>query len=145
MVFALVKVGGLMSTIDAASLTLEKVLDLRSRAHAAHVSNIANANVPNYKAKSIEFEADLQRAIEQVQNKAAPKIKQDTEIARSLASVEANIFENPDLAMSGDGNTVNVDQEQASLAKNYIGYQGAIKLLNKKMAMQKYVITEGGR
>lgn len=134
-----------MSMIDAASLTLEKVLDLRSRAHAAHVSNIANANVPNYKAKSVEFEADLQRAIEESQDKQAPMILKEQVMARNLASLDANIFDNPSLAMSGDGNTVNVDSEQAELAKNYIGYQGAIKLFNKKMAMQKYVITEGGR
>ncbi len=134
-----------MSMIDAASLTLEKVLDLRSRAHAAHVSNIANANVPNYKAKSVEFEADLQRAIEQADDKNSPMIRKDMQVARELASLDANIFDNPNAAMSGDGNTVNVDAEQSELAKNYIGYQGAIKLFNKKMAMQKYVITEGGR
>ena len=131
--------------IDAASLTLEKVLDLRSRAHSAHVSNIANANVPNYKAKVIEFEADLLRAIEQAGDKQAPMIQKNAEMARGLASLDANIFEDPNAAMSGDGNTVNVDTEQAELAKNYIGYQGAIKLFNKKMAMQKYVISEGGR
>lgn len=133
-----------MSTIDAASLTLEKVLDLRSRAHAAHVSNIANANVPNYKAKSVEFEENLQRALEHGEQKNT-LIQQETQVARDLASVDANIFDNPDAAMAGDGNTVNVDAEQAAIAKNTIGFQGAIKLLNKKMAMQKYVLSEGGR
>lgn len=133
-----------MSTIDAASLTLEKVLDLRSRAHAAHVSNIANANVPNYKAKSVEFESELRRAIEQSESKPN-LVQQNREAARDLASVDANIFDNPSAAMSGDGNTVNVDAEQAEVAKNYVGYQGAIKLLNKKMAMQKYILSEGGR
>ncbi|HVJ64597.1 MAG TPA: flagellar basal body rod protein FlgB [Bdellovibrionota bacterium] len=134
-----------MSMIDAATLTLEKVLDLRSRAHATHVSNIANANVAGYKAKTVEFEAELQRAIEHAEGKPVPMIRKDATVARDLASLDANIFEDGNAAMSGDGNTVNVDSEQADLAKNYIGYQGAVKLLNKKMAMQKYVITEGGR
>lgn len=133
-----------MSTMDVASLTLEKSLDLRARAHAAHVSNIANANVPGYKAKTVEFEAELQRAIEHA-DKKVPLIQKNNLAQRDLASVVGNLFDDPDAAMSGDGNTVNVDTEQAGLAKNYIGYQGSIKLLNKKMAMQKYVISEGGR
>lgn len=133
-----------MSTIDAASLTLEKVLDLRSRAISANVSNIANANVPNYKAKAFEFEAELSRAIENAESKKT-LVAERNQISRNLSSVNGNVFDDPNAPVSGDGNSVNVDKEQASLSKNYIGYQGAVKLLNKKIAMQKYVLGEGGR
>ena len=47
--------------------------------------------------------------------------------------------------MNGNGNTVDPDREQTEIAKNKIAYDAAVQLMNKKFAMQKYVVTEGGR
>ena len=43
---------------------VEKVLDMRLQRQNVVMSNIANVNTPKYKARRLEFEEDLQKAIE---------------------------------------------------------------------------------
>lgn len=130
---------------DVTQLTLEKVLELRTLAHQIHSSNLANANVSDFKAKKVDFESRLKDALEVSQRENDPIVKQELTAGKKIAVVEADIYEDPLAPMSGNGNTVNPDKEQAEIAKNMIGYQTAIQLLNKKIAMQKFVLTEGSR
>ncbi len=131
--------------VDATMLTLEKVLDLRSKAHSLHTSNLANSNVPEFKARKIDFEARMKVALDSMDGDNNPLLQREGVTAQRVDAVEADVYQDPLAKPSGDGNTVNVDKEQAEIAKNMIGYQGAIQLLNKKLALQKYVLTEGAR
>lgn len=130
--------------LDATMLTLERVLDLRSQKHALHTSNIANANVPDYKARKIDFEGRMQAAL-QVLEQDNPMLKREGQASAQVLEVTPDIYADPLAKPSGDGNTVSSDKEQTEIAKNMIGYQGAVQLLNKKFALQKYVLGEGGR
>lgn len=130
--------------IDATLAALERSLDFRSQAHAIHTSNVANANVPGYKARAVDFEFRMQEALSAL-NPEKPMLRRETDAAREIASIQADVYEDPLARPSGDGNTVNIDREQTELAKNTIAYEGAIQLLNKKMAMAKFAITEGAR
>ena len=130
--------------IDATMSVLEKALDLRMKAHAVHTSNVANANVPDYKAKSIDFDARMREALQALDSNE-PRLRREAETAQDISQVEADIYEDPLAKPSGDGNTVNMDKEQTEIAKNTIGYEGAIQLLNKKFALERQVLSEGGR
>ncbi len=130
--------------IDATWAALEKTLDLRTRAHSIHISNVANANVPDFKAKKIDFEQRMRTALDSLDSQR-PLIQREGAAESQISGIEADIYEDPLAKPSGDGNTVNMDREQTEIAKNMIGYQGAIQLLNKKMAMEKLVLGEGGR
>jgi flagellar basal-body rod protein FlgB len=129
---------------DATMFALEKALDLRMKAHEIHVSNIANANVPDYKARKIDFDARMQEAMHALDS-SDTMIAREAQAKDGLSRVEADVYEDPLAPMSGDGNTVNMDKEQTEIAKNTIAYEGALQLINKKFSMQKFVLSEGGR
>lgn len=131
--------------VDATQASLEKALDLAMRKHAVHTSNIANANVPGFKAKKVDFTDRLQEALETMDSKSINLMSKNIRSYQGIAEVQPDVYEDPLALMKGDGNTVNVDKEQAELAKNTIQYEGAIQLLNKKLALQKYVLSEGGK
>ncbi len=63
----------------------------------------------------------------------------------AIGRVGAEIYENPDISVNNDGNTVDMDKEMASLAENSLMYKAAVQLINKKMATLKYAATDGGR
>ncbi|MBS1982990.1 MAG: flagellar basal body rod protein FlgB [Bdellovibrionales bacterium] len=130
--------------IDATMAALEKSMDLRMRAHEIHASNIANANVPGYKAKRIDFDARMQEALDAMEGNA-PKVAREHEAMNRIQNVEGDIYEDPLARMSGDGNTVNMEREQTEIAKNTIAYETAIQLLSKKFMFQKQVLSDGGR
>jgi flagellar basal-body rod protein FlgB len=131
--------------LDATSIALEKALDLRMRKHEVHTSNLANSNVPDFKAKKIDFEARMAEALEASTDNQEPQIAVERQVKGAISGVRAEVYDDPFARASGDGNTVNSEQEQVELAKNQIGYQGAIQLINKKFAMARYVLSEGGR
>jgi len=130
--------------IDTTWAALEKTLDLRARAHSIHTSNIANANVPDYKAKKIDFESRMRSALEALDGET-PLLQREAASTAQVQSVDADIYQDPLAKASGDGNTVNMDKEQTEIAKNMIAYQGAVQMLNKRIAMEKFALAEGGR
>ncbi len=131
---------------DATLTALEKVLDLRTQAHQIHTSNLANANVNDFKAKKIDFDQRLRAALEPLSDQTGTtKVASEISAQNQLNQVVADVYEDPIAPMNANGNTVNPDKEQAEIAKNMIGFQTAVQLVNKKMALQKYIISEGGR
>jgi flagellar basal-body rod protein FlgB len=59
---------------------LERVLDLRMRAHEIYGSNIANANVPGFKAKKIDFEDRMREAVDALGQESRPLLDRETEV-----------------------------------------------------------------
>ena len=53
-----------------------------------------------------------------------------------------DIYDNPEGAMSNDGNTVDLEREMSNLAENTLIHKAALQLINKKLAQLKYA-TEG--
>lgn len=130
--------------IDATLSILEKSLEMRARAHEIHTSNIANANVPGFKAKKIDFENRLREAMGELEAPNEPMVQREGIVSGQVAEVRPDIYEDPLAKASGDGNTVNMEREQTELAKNTIGYEASVQLINKKFALSKYVL-DGGR
>ncbi|MBC86245.1 MAG: hypothetical protein CL677_03610 [Bdellovibrionaceae bacterium] len=63
----------------------------------------------------------------------------------SMANIKADIYDNPDVNMRNDGNTVDLEREMSELAENTILYKAALELINKKLGAIRYAATEGGR
>ncbi len=131
--------------VDATLSILEKALDMRMRAHEIHASNVANANVPGFKARKIEFEESLRGAAESLEIEGLPMRARESRAAAEVQDVSANLVDDPLAKASADGNTVNMEREQTEIAKNTILYQGTTQIISKKLALQKYVLSEGGR
>ena len=102
-------------------------------------SNIANAETPGFHAKKLDFEEALKRALD------LSTVLDRNEIDSAVKNVRADIYDNPDVNVSNDGNTVDLEREMASLAENTVLYKAAVQLINRKLGTMKYAVTEGGR
>jgi flagellar basal-body rod protein FlgB len=109
-------------------------------------SNIANAETPGYKAKKIDFEEALSRAVDihGLGEMSATHKDHFPVNGNSISKVRADVYDNPDITVTNDGNTVDLEREMAELAENSIVYNAAIQLINKKLAGLAYAATEGG-
>lgn len=109
-------------------------------------ANIANAETPGYKAKKLDFEEALSRAIDihglGKMNTAHPEHFPVN--GNGISKVRADVYDNPDITITNDGNTVDLEREMAELAENSIIYNAAIQLINKKLAGMAYAVSEGG-
>ncbi|RYZ77273.1 MAG: flagellar basal body rod protein FlgB [Proteobacteria bacterium] len=107
-------------------------------------ANIANAETPGYQAKKLDFEDALVRALDF--EDAKPETSSEGHMSTgpgAISRARADIYENPDVSVNNDGNTVDVEKEMTSLAENSIMYKAAIQLINKKMATLKYAASDG--
>jgi flagellar basal-body rod protein FlgB len=132
---------------DKTSSALAASLNYRLLRHNVTASNIANAETPGYKAKVVEFEDALARAVDLDGMRGMSASDPDHFIigSSSIGRERVTVEDNPDADVSNDKNTVDLDKEMTLLAENSVLYKAAVSLINKKMAMLKYGITEGSR
>lgn len=123
-----------MTLFDNTINTLSKSLDLQLVRQTVISDNIANAETPGFKARRVDFENELQKAVEATESGAmGPEIHQ----------VKAQITEDPHSELGQDLNTVDMDREMAAMTKNDIQYSAGTQLINKKFFFLKYAIGEG--
>ena len=106
-------------------------------------SNIANQNVPGYKAKRLEFEAALARALD-VDGEMAMKANDSKHFnvgAGGFSNLQPEVVEAANGVVSQDGNTVDVQDEMARQAENVVMDSAVVQLINKKLGLMKYIIN----
>src|SRR5690242_10529052 len=104
---------------------LNTTLNLRLMNQNVISSNIANADTPGYKAKTMEFESALRDALgvgDQV-----PTAGTDSKhiVHHATDPVQPEIYEDPNGVESLDGNTVDRAAEMAKMAENQILYDAS--------------------
>ena len=127
---------------DKTTDALATSLAMRQIRHNVTSANIANAETPNYHAKKVDFEDALARALDLDGNNSLSTSHQQHYAVGGKPAVEPGIYENPDIVVNNDGNTVDMEKEMSALAENSILYKSALQLINKKMAAMKYAISE---
>jgi flagellar basal-body rod protein FlgB len=109
------------------------------RAQRAEVisSNIANADTPHYKARDVDFSAAMQVARHQQQRSGLAM--QETEKHFGLAELTGQHikFRVPNQPDTGDGNTVDIQQEQSAFMQNALEYQMSLGFLDSKFSGMK--------
>lgn len=130
------------SLFDKTTDALATSLAMRQIRHNVTSANIANAETPNYHAKKVDFEDALARALDIDGNNSLSTSHGEHFAVGGKPSVEPGIYENPEVALNNDGNTVDMEKEMSALAENSILYKSALQLINKKMAAMKYAISE---
>ena len=105
-------------------------------------SNVANSETPGYKAKRLDFEKALARAID-----IDDEMKMNHSDSKhfnvgsgGFDNLEPEVYEDANGIVSEDGNTVDRDHELALMAQNRLMYEAAVKLLKKKYGMMKYAL-----
>lgn len=123
---------------------LHAALNLRLQNQAVISSNIANADTPGYKAQKLEFEDALRDALE-VSGKMQMEASDPEHFSTTdPETVEGYIYDNPNGVVNLDGNSVDRNAEQVSMAENQIQYDTATEALRRKLGLLKYAINEGG-
>lgn len=132
---------------DRTTDALGSSLKLRSLRHNVTSSNIANAETPGYKAKVVDFENALSRAID-LEGAATNGVASPDHFAigpGAISRARADVYDNPEVNVTNDQNTVDLEKEMATLQENSILYKAALQLINKKLGALRYAATEGGR
>lgn len=111
---------------DATTAMIGHGLNLSLTRQNALNANVANMDTPGYTPRDVDFAAALERAME-----------------TNSVSAEA-LIERPDKAPGVDGNRVDLDMQMARLSQNATLYTAGSKAMSRKLAMLKYVISEGG-
>ena len=109
---------------------LENMLDVSSLRHKVVANNIANVNTPGYKKMVVNFEGELEKAIENSSQKNFNKFEPKVLISEDVV----------DGTLRNDGNTVDMEKEVATLLKNTGFYKIYSQLLAKKFDLVKAAI-----
>ena len=105
-------------------------LHLRSRRNEMLASNIANAATPNFKARDLDFDAELKR-INKIGNIDTTNNVHFSSIQKRIG--QDSIYRLP-IHPSLDGNTVEMAVEQMQFSENVMRYQTTLTFLNNKIA-----------
>ena len=132
----------MINSEDQTLQALATSLNFRKLRQDVIASNIANAETPGYKARRIEFEDALARAVDVEKDKSlrVNNGKHYNVGGGGFNEIEPSIFDDPNGIVNESGNTVNRDQEMALMAKNKILFDASVQLLNKKLGLLKYAI-----
>ncbi len=134
-----------MNVNDKTLEALASSLNFRQMRQEIISSNIANADTPDYKAKRLDFESALARALD-VDGHLSMKSNSDKHYklgSGGFDNLQPEIYQDPNGIVSEDGNTVDRESELARMAKNKILYDASVQLLNKKLGLMKYAIQGG--
>jgi flagellar basal-body rod protein FlgB len=107
--------------------------------------NLANVDTPGYKRKTVAFEEYLSDALDNSSFKGTKTDKRHIDIGGSNAeSVSSRVqVDNSSLSYRLDGNNVDAENENASLAKNAIKYNALVQSLSSEIKRVKLSISEG--
>ncbi len=104
-------------------------LSLRSKRNKVLASNIANAATPHFKARDIDFDAEMRK----VQRDGPLRTTNEKHFpVLAKGSGKEMLYRQP-LSASRDGNTVEMNVEQMEFSENVIRYQTSLTFLNNRI------------
>lgn len=123
---------------------LHKGLDAAWLRNAVISNNIANVETPGFKSSRVNFETVFKQALEgggfqAKMTRAGHRDFGDPDVS----AVAAQVAENNATTMRMDGNNVDIDYENAELAKNYLYYNTLSEMLMSEYRKIDMAINEG--
>ena len=118
----------------------DKMLLFRTARASVLANNIANADTPNYKARDISFESMLSAERDRMQ--LAGDDDQHIAGESSFAQDDDLLYRNGSQP-SLDGNTVDMQREQAEFAQNSLQFDTSFMFLDRKISGMKKALTGG--
>lgn len=122
-------------------------LKIRADKMEVIAGNLANANTPGYKARGIDFQSAMNNAMKTTSaTQGGPSSLNRTHEnhiqggTKRPSEVEFRITDQPD---TGDGNTVDVQQERNAFLENGMRYEASLMLLNGKFSGMKKALSGG--
>lgn len=135
-----------MKLFDSTLSTLERSLDVRLMRHSVLAGNVANADTPGFKQQDLDF-GEAMRALEYAEGSAAPQRGEGTAVGglEGLAdqALRSAIKPVPGDVPGIDGNGVDIDHAMVAMAENSLKYSAAARAAGKKLAILRYVASDG--
>lgn len=136
-----------MFNLDAHFALHAQALQLSAKRAEVLARNIANAETPQYKAQDLDFKAALDLALKGGSQRSVAGANLLTTHANHL-SVDGQrvdpswrLQERRDVLPSLDGNTVDLQREQAAFAENAVRYQASLNFISSQMRGLMTAIT----
>ena len=126
----------------------EKALDASWLRNEVIADNISNVDTPGYKRKEVKFEEFLQKSMSDSWIKGFKTDARHFDIgntdSKNVKYLPIKVVvDNSNSSVRLDGNNVDIENEMATMAKNYIKYNVLIQNINSGFSMIKSVINEG--
>lgn len=144
---------------DQTSVLIGKALDGTAMRHQAIVTNIANAETPQFKALRVDFESQLKEAVAAEQDSGSeqstrflpPGTMKTTHahhlnthpVAQSLSDSSVQMESKP-FEYRQDKNSVDIESEMAQLSRNSGRYNALARLQQKMIEKYRASIQGGG-
>lgn len=122
---------------------LNKALDATWMRNEVINNNIANVDTPGFKTSKVRFEDVLKDAVEHKNVSLKTTNDKHIQSKNTLSTIEPFVEKDIISAMRMDGNNVDIEAEQADLAKNAIEYYTLVSKLNSYYSRLRYAINEG--
>lgn len=141
-----------MKLFDRTLDTLERALDARLLRHNVLAGNLANADTPGFVPRDVDFGAAMAQAGARTAPPGSPAMADAPTLPLEAAGLGAPPMASPGhpavVAAQGttpgiDGNAVDVDRALAAIAENAIQYGAAARAAGKKLAILRYVASDG--
>ena len=138
-----------MKVFDNTLARLERSLDVRLVRQNVLGANVANVDTPGFRAKDVDFTAAMQ-TIEGAAHadggdlQPTASLSAATEPAqRGIAANDLPVVDLPGSGGSFDGNTVDLDRTMVAMAENALQYGASARAAGKKLAILRYVASDG--
>ena len=107
-----------------------QALELRSRRNEILASNIANAATPNFKARDLDFDAEINRHV----GIGPWQTTNEQHFPTAIAATGNRLLFREPVNPSLDGNTVELSVEQMEFSENVTRYQTTLTFLNNRIS-----------
>jgi flagellar basal-body rod protein FlgB len=138
-----------MKLFDTTLARLERSLDVRLARQNVLAANIANVDTPGYNAKDVDFQAAM-AAAEKSGGAGAMTLASTDEshmgtggAATSSGAADIPLIDAAGSAPSLDGNKVDLDRTMVAMAENGLQYGASARAAGKKLAILRYVSSDG--
>lgn len=123
-----------------------RVMDFQLQRQNIVSANLANINTPGYKARRVEFEKDLQAALDLSETGAVARTHpRHLPAAFSPDSAEAGVRKELAPRVIQGLDNVDLDKEMAAMAKNNLLYSALTTVIQKDFNGLKQLIQDGGK
>lgn len=138
-----------MKVFDTTLARLERALDVRLVRQNVLAANVANVDTPQFRPKDVDFTASM-AAIESAAHDEAgvarptvPVVGRAGSDQSGIAARDLPIVDVPAGGASLDGNTVDLDRTMVAMAENALQYSASARAAGKKLAILRYVASDG--
>jgi len=124
-----------------------KVMDLRLERQNLVMSNLANINIPGYKARSLEFEKELQNAVGTADIRGTMTRTNGKHVPAGFDpnGFEGNVAKEFKPRTIYGADAVDMDKEMSTMAKNSLMYNALTTVMKSNFDSISKIIVEGGK